>query len=604
MNQSHTAEPVQALEVNYHALFAGSPDIVVLFDVDNDCLIDVNRNAELLFGRPAGELLQTSLAGLCPSRQADGCPSVQAMQDNVAQVLAGGSRVFETTFLRAGGHPVECEMRLVPLPKPGRHLMYARIIDVTERKRAKTLLAGQNALLEMVASGARLEDTLDSLVRLIESQSGGAFCSVLLLDEDGRHMRCASGPRLPAAYMALLEGMEIGPSVGSCGTCMFRKETVEVSDILQDPLWAPYRELVTPFGLRACWSTPIFLNPDLVLGAFAMYYREVRSPSEQDRALIGVATHLAGIAIERTRREQELGRHRAHLEDLVGERTRLLTQAMEQAKLANGELAGALEHLRITQQELVRRDKLAALGALVAGIAHELNTPIGNSMMVASTMAERTRHLLAELPTGLRRSTLENYLGDAAEAESIVLRNLQRAANLVSSFKQIAVDRGSSQRRRFLLHQFVSQLLLPLCVPIKNTGFTVEQDIADDLVMDSYPGALGQVLASLFENSVLHGFEGRERGSITLRGCASGNGEILLTLADDGVGIPPANLQRVYDPFFTTRLGSGGSGLGLHIVHNIVTGVLGGRIEVQSQVAGASGTMFTLLLPAVAPPAG
>ena len=478
--------------------------------------------------------------------------------------------------------------------------MYARLIDATIRKRAKALLAGQNALLEMVARGACLQDTLDSLMRLVESLSDGVLCSVMLLDEDGCHMRCASSPSLPRAYTDLLEGLEIGPSVGSCGTSMFHREAVEVSDIMQDPLWAPYRDLVAPFGLRACWSMPILLNADLVLGSFAMYHREVRRPTPDDRALIGAATHIAGIAIERTRRERELQRHRSNLEDLVDLRTRLLTQAKEQAEQANLELAAALENLRITQAELARRDKLAALGALVAGIAHELNTPIGNSMMVASTMAERTRHLQASLAGGMRRAALETYLDDAAEAGAIVQRNLQRAADLVSGFKQIAVDRSSSQRRRFLLHQFVGQLMLPLCVRLKNTGFTVEQYIDEQLIMDSYPGPLGQVLASLFDNSVLHGFEGHSHGTIVLRGCANARGEIELSLSDDGVGIPPANLQRIYDPFFTTRLGSGGSGLGLHIVHNIVTGVLGGRIEVASDAG--SGATFTLLLPAVAPP--
>jgi signal transduction histidine kinase len=588
------------VQIDYHAMQAMSPDASLLFDVDTGRLIDANANAGRLFGRPEAALLQIGLDALCPPAQPDGRSSLALIAEQVQHVVDGAIRVFEAVFLRSGGGAMTCEMRMLLLPVPERRLLHVRLVDISAMKRAEMLRAGQTSLLETIAKGTPLDDTLTRLVGLIEGLSAGVLCSVLLLGDDGRHIRYAIGPALPRAYLDALLGLEIGPHAGSCGAAMNDKKAIITSDIVNDPLWSDYRDLVAPHGLRACWSLPI-LQRDQVLGSFAMYYREVRSPSPDDLRLIDIAIHIARIAIERHCHEVELRRYREHLEELVTERTSELTLAKEQAELVSEELATALENLSVTQDELVRRDKLAALGALVAGIAHELNTPIGNSLVAASTIQERTRLLQAEMGDGLRRSALESYLLDATEADAIILRNLRRAADLVSSFKQIAADRASSQRRRFGLREFVAELILSLRVALKNTGFTVEQEIADGLMMDSYPGPLGEVLSKLFENSVLHGFQGRRGGRIVIRAATPtvAPGDIALSMSDDGVGIPAANLGRIYDPFFTTRLGAGASGLGLHIAHNIVTGILGGRISVSSP-AGA-GTTFTLLLPAVAP---
>ena len=592
----------QTLEVNYHSILAGSPDAVLLFDIDNKLLIDANHLAESLFGMPLADLLQGGMERLFPRTQDDGRASPQLLEEKIRATLQGRIVVFRATCCHRDSHPIACEIRLMRLSVPGRQLVHARIIDLTERNLAEAMRAGQSALLEMVAKGAPLIPTLNHLLLLIEGQARGVLCSIMLLDDDGIHMHSAAGPSLPPAYMALLEGVAIGPGVGSCGTAMFRREAVVVSDIMHDPLWAPYRELAAPFGLRACWSRPIFGQDGAVLGSFAMYYRDVRSPDAHDLGLIDTATDLAGIAIGRMRHERELQRHRTHLEELVDERTAALTQAKEQSEQANRELAAALENLSITQEELVRRDKLAALGALVAGIAHELNTPIGNGLVVATTMAERTREIQASFLDGLRRSELETYLAQAGEADAIMLRNLQRAADLVSSFKQIAVDRASSQRRHFLLRQFVAELMLPMSTPLKAAGVSLTQDVPDELAMDSYPGPLGQVLSNLLENCLRHAFEGRSGGSIAITAHGSDDGRnIRLSIADTGVGIAADDLTHIYDPFFTTKLGSGGSGLGLHVAHNIVTGVLGGHIDASSSPAG---TTFTLLLPVAAPQSG
>jgi signal transduction histidine kinase len=268
---------------------------------------------------------------------------------------------------------------------------------------------------------------------------------------------------------------------------------------------------------------------------------------------------------------------------------------------ANRELQDMFETLNRAKEELVRNEKLAGLGALVAGIAHELNTPIGNSLMAASTFDMQTEdigHCLAE-DGSVRRSTFEQYIRNAQITVDILSRNLHRAADIVTNFKQVAVDQTSSQRRSFLLAEVVAGNLLTLQPTIKRTPFVVTQNIPDTLMMESFPGPLGQVITNLVNNALIHGYEGRDSGTIALSAHLSSDGWVTLTVTDHGAGINPENLSHIYDPFFTTKLGIGGSGLGLHIVYNIVTEILGGRIQVESEIN--AGTTFKLTLPMMAP---
>jgi PAS domain S-box-containing protein len=589
-----------SLEVNYHTMLASSPDAVLLLQRGSNQVLDVNRSARLLFGVTETELVQTDLLSLCPPLQPDGRATRQVFHAHVEQVMAGDAQPFELTLRHSSGRDIAGELRMVPLNTPEHRLLHVRIIDVTPQKLAAELRDGKNALLEMIARGAPLKETLERLVLMIETQLNGGRCTVMLLNPDGVTVQSGAGPSMPPDYMAALNGLPIGPTAGSCGTAMHRKQTVVVSDIRTDPLWAPYREVALHHGLRACWSMPILLDEDTVMGSFAMYYSEVRRPNEDDRRLIAAASHLAGIAIARTRREDELRRHRSNLEELVSARTSELRQAKENAERTNEELTTALENLGMTQEELVRRDKLAALGALVAGVAHELNTPIGNSLMMADSMSERTAELRRDMEGGLRRSVLEAYLREAADADEVVLRNLKRAAALVASFKRIAVDGADSQRSRFVLGDLIVGLLESLQADVRRQGLDLIEDVEHWLEMDSYPGPLNQALNHLIENSLVHGFDGGARGgAITVSAHDSGNGEIAIIVSDNGAGIPAASLARIYDPFFTTRLGAGGSGLGLYITHNIVTGVLGGHIEAAS--VDGQGARFTLRLPKIAP---
>jgi len=261
--------------------------------------------------------------------------------------------------------------------------------------------------------------------------------------------------------------------------------------------------------------------------------------------------------------------------------------------------AQAYRQLKDVQGQLAAQEKLASLGSLVAGVAHELNTPIGNSLLMASTLHEKTLAIGQALETSaLRRSELVTYIGEAGEASELIMRSLHQAADLVNSFRQVSVDQASAQRRRFDLARACHEIVATLMNKVRLAGHTLELNVPDGIWMDSYPGPLGQVLINFVNNALLHAFEAAPVGGggiMRLSAEARGEAWVRITFADNGRGIAREHLARVFDPFFTTRMGQGGTGLGLSIAHTIATSLLGGSLRVES--APGSGTAFILELP-------
>lgn len=254
-------------------------------------------------------------------------------------------------------------------------------------------------------------------------------------------------------------------------------------------------------------------------------------------------------------------------------------------------------HERTT--ELVKKEKLAALGSLVAGVAHELNTPIGNGLTVASTMLDTTKRIISKMDTGIKRSDLDSYLEEMRDGSNLVCNSLSKASELVSSFKQVAMDRTSTQRRTFKLSEFLYEIQTTMTPLLRQSPVKLNININVEVLLDSYPGPLGQVITNLIDNAILHGFDNHARSGQINLSATRDNADVVIKVSDNGRGINSAALPHIFDPFFTTKLGEGGSGLGLHIVHNIVTAALGGSIEVSSEEDG--GTEFILRLPHVAP---
>lgn len=306
---------------------------------------------------------------------------------------------------------------------------------------------------------------------------------------------------------------------------------------------------------------------------------------------VAATTLLLALLIRwRQRAMRELN---ASLERRVRERTAALENA-------NQALARVIEDLERTRDELVRSGKLGALGAMVAGVAHQLNTPIGNSRVVASTLSEESTTLQRAVAAGtLRKSSFDAYLTQTQAAAELILNNLGKASTLVDSFKQLATDRASTPRQRFPLDKIVNEVQL-------GQGPRAERlrwRIPDDLTLDSFPGPLAQVLTQLIENAFIHGLrDGQNDGAVEVSASDGGNGEIVLSVADNGVGIAERDLPHIFDPFFSTRFGSGGCGLGLHVAHHLVRDILGGRIDIANRHSG--GTEVILRLPRQAPDAG
>jgi PAS domain S-box-containing protein len=266
----------------------------------------------------------------------------------------------------------------------------------------------------------------------------------------------------------------------------------------------------------------------------------------------------------------------------------------------------ALENLHEAQESLVQAEKMAALGGLVAGVAHEINTPVGIAVTAASHLVDESESISRKMRENvLRRSDLERFLQLCGDASGRILANAQRAGELIQSFKQVAVDQTYDDRRPFDLCQYLQEVALSLGPRLKPGGHTLTIDCAPGVEVDGMPGALAQVVTNLVVNSVVHGFPSAASGMISLRaevrrgtgpgGAATGEDEVVLTYADNGVGIPADILPRIFDPFFTTNRAGGGSGLGLNIVYNIVQKKLNGRIAVES--APGDGARFTIVFP-------
>jgi signal transduction histidine kinase len=257
--------------------------------------------------------------------------------------------------------------------------------------------------------------------------------------------------------------------------------------------------------------------------------------------------------------------------------------------------ADAYRQLKDTQAQLASREKLASLGSLVAGVAHELNTPIGNSLLMASTLRDKTVALAARFDAAqLRRSELEQWISASQEASGLIMRSLNGAADLVNSFRQVAVDQASAQRRRFDLAQACQEIAATMMKQVDLAGHTLELAVPEGIIMHSFPGPLGQVVINFVNNALLHAFDA-PGGRMLLSASTPAPGRVRIEFADNGRGIEPAHAARVFEPFFTTRMGSGGTGLGLNIVYNIVTTLLGGTIRVEA--APGAGAVFVLDLP-------
>jgi two-component system, NtrC family, sensor kinase len=339
------------------------------------------------------------------------------------------------------------------------------------------------------------------------------------------------------------------------------------------------------------YAIPVMTAAPLTL---MLYGRGLSSP---DFALLGGFTVAFGIV---------LWSGRSSFRDYVwtlNDRSTLLDQKtaeVDRRRITEEALSKSIGRLQETQDQLVEQEKLASLGQLVAGVAHEINTPVGIALTGASALHNETKRLRQMADDGqARKSDVQRYFALAEETAELIALNCGRAADLVQGFKQVAVDQASEARREVALAAYLREVLASLRPKLKSTSHTVEIDCPFDIVMDTYPGCISQILTNFINNSLMHAFEEESNGVMTITARMPDRDHVEIIYRDNGRGIPLDLQGRIFEPFYTTKRGQGGSGLGLHIVYNLVHSRLQGRLTLES--APGQGSAFIMLLPRVTP---
>jgi signal transduction histidine kinase len=403
-------------------------------------------------------------------------------------------------------------------------------------------------------------------------QSKGAV--FLTSDQDENTLNMVAQIGLHEALLTACAEVPFGHCI--CGRAAQNKKIVHVGCI--DERHDITFEGIQPHGH---YAVPL-LSGDKLLGVLTLYLEDGHKQSaEETNLLLAVGNSLTSM-IERKRAEENLLEINYKLEERVQERTI--------------ELQNYLEDLKQAQEQLIQSERMAALGGLVAGVAHEINTPVGIGYTSITHLKSETAKFREKFRDGgLLVDDLENYLQEVDISSNLIISNLDRAGGLIRSFKAVAVDQTSQEKRTFNLQDYINEILLSLRPKLKRTNHVVDVICPNDISIDGYPGALSQIVTNLAMNSLIYGFDGVESGKIIIVASVD-NGMVSLLYSDDGTGMKKRTVQQIYEPFFTTKRNQGGSGLGMHIVFNLVTQKLGGTIECDS--TPGKGTQFSIKFPA------
>ena len=507
----------------------------------------VNRRAGEMFGRKPEDLIGTHIWTAFPEGM--GADFQRAYEKSVVERI-----------------PIQLEEYYPPWGRWYENRIYPSddgvaiyFTEVTDRKRGEMLIEGQKNVLETIALGAPLQDTLDALVRLIEAQSTDMLGSILLLEPDGVHLRHGSAPSLPEAYMRAIDGAPIGESAGSCGTAAYRGELVITENIERDPLWTDYRQVALAHGLRACWSTAIFDDQRRVIGTFALYVRRPARPSDADLRLMQIATHTASIAICRKREDEEVRRLNAELEARVVERTRRLEAAMREAQSA----------------DLLK-------SAFLATMSHELRTPL-------NSIIGFTGVLMRGLAGPVNEEQLKQ-LGMARESSHRLLALI----NDVLDISKIEAGQIEVLKTPLDIRASIELVLRSVTPHAQKKGLSLTAIIGQDVgTILTDRRRVEQILLNLLSNGVKF----TERGEVCLE-CHVRETVLETSVRDTGIGIKSEDMHRLFKPFQQLETGLGrrheGTGLGLSICENL-TRLLGGAIRAES--TWGAGSTFTFTLP-------
>lgn len=529
---------------HFRAIVQGSDDAIVSKTLDS-IVTSWNLGAQKIFGYTEEEMVGKSITILIP-------PDRIAEEAYFVRKIVAGERIdhFETERLHKDGHRINVSVTLSPIrDRDGRIIGASKIArDITRTLR---LHAANEVATNILQS---TEDAIISktLGGIVTSWNPGAerlfgYTSAEMI---GQNVNILFAPDRHGEEQLILERIAKGDHVNHFETVRLRKDgsLVDVS--------------VSVSPVRDTWGR-----------------------------IIG-ASKIARDITERKRADELVRALTNELELRVDMRTYELVNANVALQKLNLEL-------QQTQGELMRREKMSALGSLVAGVSHEMNTPLGNSLTVGSTLHHELVTFENEVECGkVTKHRLKEFNQNLHCGLDLLLKNLDRAIEQIRHFKQVSVDQASEQRRVFDLKLITEDNVAMLLPQFRPTPHDVVANIPDDIKMDSFPGAIGQVITNLALNALVHGFADDMQGVVSISAGMIDRTHVQILVADNGRGISKETLPRIFDPFFTTKMGQGGSGLGLNIVFNLVTLTLNGSISVESTVG--TGTCFTIVLPLVA----
>jgi PAS domain S-box-containing protein len=482
-------------------------------------------------------------------------PDDQARVKEASETAARGKVEYEVDYrivhpngqirdIHAIGHPV--------LNPSGDLVEFVgTVMDVTERKLAEALLSSEKHILELIAGGAALPAVLNDLCSTIDEQSPGLISTVLVLDSDGQRLWPVAGPGIPQGWTRLISPLVIGPGAGVCGTAAYRKERVVVSDVANDPLCADFREAALSYGWKACWSTPLLSTTGLVLGTFAIYCREIRSPGKRDLLLIERATHIAQIAIERDRTQ---------------------------------------DSLRQAQANLAHATRVTMMGELTASIAHEVNQPL-------AAVINNANACISLLPDG------DPNLEEVREALTEIIDDAERASNVIARVRQLAKN-APVERMPLDFRDVIADVVALARHECATRRVTIHTEIPKEpplVVGDRVQ--LQQVMLNLVVNAIdaMNKVEESKR-VLFIRGhreTREGRLETLVSVQDAGTGFKPEQMNRLFEAFYTTK--PQGMGMGLAISRSIIE-AHGGRLWAEANQG--PGATFLFSLPAAPEPLG
>jgi PAS domain S-box-containing protein len=551
--QQHAKIRLQRSVRNFEELFNSSPDGIVVRHRRTGRAIQVNSRFLSMFGYSAAEL-----ANLQPQDLSANEPGYAADTEVWRlRTLEKGPQTFEWRSKRKDGSVFWSELSTSTLDLGDGPCTLITVRDISDRKAAELLQKAYTHDMQQVYQN------LPIAVFAIDSEHKVTFWNP--------DMSRITGVRADDVVGTTQSWKGVYPQARPClADALVNGATPQELQRLYPDTLQPHAEIP-----GALVGEDYFATLDNGNG---MWIRFCAAPLVDTHGTVHGAIETLIDVTQLKRAQQNLVQLNSDLEARVARRTRELELAMAQ---------------------LLESEKMAALGSLVAGVAHELNTPIGNVLAVASTLQDDVHDFNSKLLSGqARRSDVEHSTQRLQEAATLIERNAVRAAKLINDFKEVAVDQSSSRRRRFDLHAVVDEVVATSRPMLKGTTHTVQLQIPDGIVLDSFPGPLEQVLTNLLHNSIRHGFEGRENGQIQIHAILDGDA-VVITYEDNGCGIPEKNLPHIFEPFYTTKLGQGGSGLGLYIVYNLVAHVLGGTLS--AQTLATQGTRFVLRLPLSGP---